>query len=56
VYKVYVLDADGHIGAPPHIVESDDDEDAIQEARQYVDGKPVEVWRDITLIGRVEPE
>jgi hypothetical protein len=49
-YKVYVLDADEHVGAPAHGIECDNDEEAIRQARQYVDGKPVEVWREITLV------
>jgi hypothetical protein len=56
VYKIYVLDAAGRIGAPPHVIECDDDSQAIRQARQYVGGRVTEVWRDITLIGRFESE
>jgi hypothetical protein len=54
VYRIYILDAAGRIGAPPHVIECDDDNQAIRQARQYVGGRVTEVWRDITLIGRFE--
>jgi hypothetical protein len=56
VYKVYVLGGDGRVGAPPHVIECDDDDEAIRQARQYVVGTAVEVWRDVTLVARLEPE
>jgi hypothetical protein len=56
VYKVYVLGRDRRVAAPPHVIECDDDEEAIRQARQHVVGTVVEVWRDLTLVARFEPE
>jgi hypothetical protein len=56
VYRVYVLEADGRVATPPHVVECADDDDAVRLARQYVDGKAVEVWRDASRVARLEPE
>jgi hypothetical protein len=49
VYKIYVLSDDGRVCAP-----CDDDDEAISQARQYVDEAPVEVWRAVTLVARLE--
>jgi hypothetical protein len=56
VYRAYVLGVDGRVDAPPHFIACDDDEEALCEARQYVDGRAVEVWLDAKFIGRLEPE
>ena len=55
VYRVYILDDAGRVGTPPHIIECDEDEEAIRQARQYVDGKAVEIWRESIVIARLEP-
>lgn len=43
-YCAYLLDAEGHI-AKRIDFESTDDATAISHARQYVDGRDVEVWQ-----------
>lgn len=52
-YRVYVLDAEGHVRAPPEVIECPDDGAAIEHARQLLDGHAIEVWnfsrRIITL-------
>jgi hypothetical protein len=55
-YRFYVLGSDGHIVQPPQVVECADDTAAIQQARQYLDGKAIEVWHSAKLITRLEPE
>jgi hypothetical protein len=56
VYRVYVLESDGRVATPPRVIECADDDHAISEARQYLDGKAVEVWRDASCVARLEPE
>jgi hypothetical protein len=55
-YRVYVVDAEGHVLGPPYIVQFGDDDEAVRQARQYVDGKPVEVWLDAKRLARLERE
>lgn len=43
-YRLYKLDKDGHVQGPPVIVSCDDDEKAVAQAKQYVDGVAIEVW------------
>lgn len=42
-YRVYVLDADGHVRDPPDVIECPDDGAAIEQARQRLDGRVIEV-------------
>src|SRR5262249_10409799 len=56
IYRIYVVDSDGHSELPPLVVECANDQAAIGQARQVVDGKLVEVWREATRIARLEPE
>lgn len=43
-YRIYRVDKDGHVQGPSVIVSCEDDEAAIAEAKQYVDGLAIEVW------------
>ena len=44
-YRIYFLDYGAHISAPPIVIECADDDDAIKQAKQYIDGKDIELWR-----------
>lgn len=54
-YRLYVLEQGGHIADPPLIMECADDGDAIRQARQYLDGKDLEVWQEARFIARLTP-
>jgi len=56
IYRIYVLNADGRISSPPHVVESADDREAIQRAQQFTDARLVEIWREAMRIARLEPK
>jgi hypothetical protein len=43
-YRVYKIDPNGHISAPPELIECADDAAAVAEARKYVDGHDIELW------------
>ena len=44
-YRVYVLDAEGHVRAPPEVIECPDYRGRrVQHARQLLDGHAIEVW------------
>jgi hypothetical protein len=55
-YRFYVLGSDGHVVAPPKVVECPDDVAAIQQGRRYLDGKAIEVWQEARLIVKLEPD
>lgn len=43
-YRLYSVDKEGHIQGMPVIVSCEDDNAAVAEAKQYVDGVAIEVW------------
>jgi hypothetical protein len=55
-YRIYVLDSNDHVAAPPHVVDCADDQNAIVEARQYLDERPIEVWQCAKFVVRLEPD
>lgn len=56
LYRVYIMDPKGYVESPPELIECADNDAAIGQARQYLDGKPVEIWEDGRRIARLEPE
>jgi hypothetical protein len=42
-YRAYPL-KDNHVAGPPNIIVADSDHDAIEQAKQLVDGHDVELW------------
>lgn len=55
-YRIYPVNHEGHAVAPPHILRCEDDQAAMSEARKYVDGRAVEVWRDGDRVGAIPPD
>ena len=53
LYGVYFIDRDAHISRPPEVLECADDAEATQKARQFIDGKDAELWRDGYLIAKL---
>ena len=43
-YRLYRVDKVGRIKRAPVIVSCEDDEAAVAQAKQYVDGVAIEVW------------
>jgi hypothetical protein len=52
-YRVYLINADDRV-ASFRPIEADTDAEALQAARQFVDGCDVEVWHLDRKIGRLE--
>jgi len=42
-YRLYAI-IGGRTFAPPRIIEAEDDDDAIRQSRQYLDGLDLELW------------
>jgi hypothetical protein len=53
-YRVYLMDQHGHIVRREEF-ELPDDERALAKAKQYGEGRPVELWSGIELIARIPP-
>jgi hypothetical protein len=53
VYRLYTLDRGAHITNPPRIVECADDDDAIHQAKQFLDGKDLELWDEGRCVARL---
>jgi hypothetical protein len=52
-YRVYIVSENGHfVGV--HEIEAPDDDAAIHEAKQYVDGLAVEVWHRDRYVARID--
>lgn len=49
-YRVYFLETDGHVKAPPKTIECVDDYAAIKQAREFLDDRVIEVWKGARLI------
>jgi hypothetical protein len=51
-YRVYVTTIDGHITAPATLIACDNDQEAIGKAKQFVNGRAVELWEGARFIVR----
>ena len=51
-YRIFFLEADTYITQPPQIVECADDQEAIQKAKQFIDGRDIELWEKDRLVVR----
>lgn len=54
-YRIYELDARGHIVGPPQAIECETEDEAVAEARKRAGVLAVEIWRGPELIARLEP-
>ena len=52
-YRISVLSEEGDISAPPRITTGDTDQEAIQQALQWVNGRDVELWEGPRLVTRL---
>jgi len=56
-YRLYFVDRDAHISRPPKILDCADDAEALQKAKQFIDGKDLELWegtRRVALIPHLD--
>jgi hypothetical protein len=52
-YRAYVVGADGHF-IRPHMFLAENDDAAVEHARQFVDGHDVEIWSGARLVFRLQ--
>ena len=55
-YRIYTLKKGGHIALPPKDIHADTDEQAIQEARKFLDGHDIEVWQGSRRLVALTPK
>jgi len=55
-YRIYTVKKDGHLIGPPKVVECPNDEAAVTEAKQLLDGLVIEVWQGPRVVMRLEPK
>ena len=55
-YRFYVVNKDGHIAGPPLVVDCADDEAAVKEAKQLVDGGVIEIWQRARKVKYLTPD
>jgi hypothetical protein len=56
LYRLYTVKSDGHITGVPEVVDSPDDEAALQQATQRLNGHAVEIWDTVRCVGWIEPD
>ena len=56
LYRVYRLDATAeHITGPPIDIDAPDDLEAVEQAKQFLNGKPIELWQGARCVERLYP-
>jgi hypothetical protein len=51
-YRVFFLESDAYITQPPQIIECADDQEAIEKAKQFIDGRDIELWEKSRCVVR----
>jgi hypothetical protein len=54
IYRVCVLTEDDQIWDPPIVLAYENDQDAVRQAEQLVDGNDVELWEESRFVARVK--
>ena len=54
-YRLYEVEADGHIAAPPRALRFSCDEEAVSYARALLDEKVLEIWQLDRLVACLDP-
>jgi hypothetical protein len=53
-YQIYTLSAGDRIARPTQIFTGDNDREAIQLAKQLLDGRDLEVWQGARIVRRIK--
>jgi hypothetical protein len=54
IYRVCVLTEDDQIWDPPIVLAYENDQDAVRQAEQLVDGNDVELWEESRFVARIK--
>jgi len=53
-YRIYTLNDRNKISGPPQDITCENDQEAIQQAKQWLDGHDVEVWQGARVVVRLK--
>ena len=51
-YRIFILEGGAHLSQPPIEIECKDDGEAVNSAKQLVDGHDIELWEKSRFIAR----
>ena len=54
-YRFYIIGRDGDVAGPAPVVDCQDDQEAVEKAKQYLDGRAIEVWDGARLVAHLHP-
>jgi hypothetical protein len=54
-YRIYLLNPAGHVEAPPRVVRCENDQTALERARQFIERHPLEIWDRARHVGTINP-
>ena len=55
-YKLYRLNKEGRVSGPPQIVQCEDDDAVLIEARKHANGYAIEIWRYDNRVGLISAD
>jgi hypothetical protein len=53
-YRIFFLDQAAHISKPAVVLECDNDDQAIKQAKKYTDDHDIELWRGAHLVSLLQ--
>ena len=53
-YRFYIFENDT-VAAPPRIYDFPDNASALAEGKKILNGSPIEIWRNVYKVARLEP-
>jgi hypothetical protein len=54
-YRIFSITDDDHIAGPAQTIECEDDREAVEKARQFLDENILEIWEQARRVARLEP-
>jgi hypothetical protein len=54
-YRIFLIEKNGHIAEAATILKCPDDQAAVEQAQQYLNGRAVEVWRGARRVIHLDP-
>ena len=54
-YRIYTVKPGGHLLGPSNVVECPNDQDAVNEAKQLLDGHLIEIWQGARMVSGIDP-
>jgi hypothetical protein len=55
-YRVYFITSAGHVAGPPEVIASNSDQEAVERAKQLLDGRDIEIWQGARVVTRLRPD